>query len=206
MVAKLAEIWLRFEAGLPKLGLASAVLRPGANEAALGAFEAATHLTLPAEVREWFREHDGQTTEAGLAAGFHFLSLVEAQKLMDDWAATRAKLGDSIKDLDRGCSSNPPKAIQRKYSLAGWIPLMRDREGNAIGIDLEPGPNGTAGQIINFGRDEDDKYVLFSSAAELLQWLASELEAERIVYDQVGRIVRHVNGRLVAAIQEAKGL
>jgi hypothetical protein len=57
-----------------------------------------------------------------------------------------------------------------------------------------------------FGRDEEDKYVLFPNTAELLQWLASELEAGRIVYDRIDGIVCHVNGRLVAAIQEAKGL
>jgi len=200
------ETWARFQAALPNLGSADAALAPGASEAALEAFEVATQLSLPTEVRDWFRAHDGQTGEAGLAAGFHFLSLREVQKLLEGWAATRFQLGEGIKPLDNACSSRPPKAIQRKYSVPGWVPLVRDGEGNAIGVDLDPGPSGASGQIINFGRDEDDKYVLFPSASELLQWLASELEAGRIVYDQIDEIVCHVNGRLVAAIQEAKGL
>lgn len=206
MASVVAEQWARFEAALPKLQLADAGLAPGASEATLEAFELATQLSLPTAVRDWFRAHDGQTGEAGLAAGFRFLSFREVQKLLEDWAGTRSQLGEGIKPLDRACSSHPPKAIQRKYSVPGWVPLVRDEEGNAIGVDLEPGPSGTVGQIINFGRDEEDKYVLFPSVAELLEWLASELEAGRIVYDQIDGIVCHANGRLVAAIQEARGL
>jgi cell wall assembly regulator SMI1 len=205
MGGSVVEGWERFEHALPKLGVRAA-LAQGASEAALADFERVTQLTLPDAVRAFFRTHDGQTsTEAGLASGFYFVSLAEAQKLLNDWSATRTKLGDGIKELDRACSSNPPKAIQRKYSLPGWVPLLRDNEGNAIGVDLQPGGAGTSAQIINFGRDEDDKYVLFQSVSELLDWLATELESGRIQYDRDDKVVRHENGRLVAAILETRG-
>jgi cell wall assembly regulator SMI1 len=201
MVRSVAESWVRFETALPKLGFVGVGLSAGASERAIRAFEAAVKLELPAEVREFFRGHDGQTSaKAGLAAGFHFVSLREAEELLMDWTKTRADLGDRLKDLDRACSSAPPRAIQRKYSLPGWVPLLRDGEGNAIGVDLDPGPNGTIGQIINFGRDEDDKFVLFSAADDLMCWLAEEIEAGRVIYDRADRVVRHVAGRLVAAI------
>jgi cell wall assembly regulator SMI1 len=201
MAGEVAESWARFERALLNLGLADVALAPGASKDAIEAFESALNLTLPADVRELFGGHDGQTSSrAGLAAGFHFVSLQEAQKTMADWAAAREKLGDGVKELDRACSSHPRQAIQRKYSDPGWVPLLRDNEGNAVGIDLQPGPSGTVGQVINFGRDEDDKFVLFPGVAALLGWLASELEASRIVYDQHERIVRHVAGRLVAVI------
>lgn len=195
--------WQRFERALPKLKLKSVALAPGASDAVIAAFEAVTNLTLPDAVRAWFATHDGQTsTKAGLAAGYYFMSLAEAQKALADWATTRAKLGDEIKELDRACSSTPPKAIQRKYSLPGWLPLLRDNQGNAMGVDLEPGAAGTRGQIINFGRDEDDKFVLFANAGELIEWLTSELEADRIVYDREDKIVRHVDGRLAAVLAD----
>src|SRR5688572_1533832 len=207
MEPRVSVSWSRIDHVLPTLGLTDPQLAAGATEAAIAAFESAVNLQLPAEVRELFRGHDGQTSvKAGLAAGFHFVSLREAQKLMEDWAATRAKLGDGIKKLDRACSSSPSKAIQRKYSTAGWVPLLRDDEGNAIGVDLQPSSAGTAGQIINFGRDEDDKFVLFPNAAALLDWLGNELEHARIIYDPEEEIVRHASGRLVAAIVKARGI
>lgn len=116
------------------------------------------------------------------------------------WAAARTKLGAAARDLDCACSSHPAKAIQRKYSLPGWIPLLRDGEGNAIGVDLDPGPAGVIGQVINFGRDEDDKYVLFSDVSELINWLAREVAEGRIAYDAKDQVVRHVEGRLVAVL------
>jgi cell wall assembly regulator SMI1 len=198
-----AEAWARFEHALPKLRLPDVALAPGAPEAAIGAFETATGVALPDAVRAFFRTHDGQTSsKAGLASGFYFVSLTEAEKLLAGWAATRAKLGDGIKELDRSCSSDPRRAIQRKYSLPGWVPLLRDDEGNAVGVDLEPGALGASGQIINFGRDEEEKHVLFPNVAEMLDWLATELESDRIRYDATERVVRHTNGRLVAAILE----
>lgn len=197
------DAWQRFERALPKLKLKNVALAPGASNAAIIAFETATNLTLPDAVRAWFAAHDGQTSAAaGLAAGYHFISLAEAEKALAAWAATRAKLADEIKELDRACSSTPPKAIQRKYSLTGWLPLLRDNEGNAIGVDLEPGTAGTLGQVINFGRDEDDKFVLFANAGELIDWLAGELESDRIVYDREDKVVRHVDGRLAGVLAD----
>lgn len=196
-----AAAFLRFERALPRLGVSDVSLAPGATQASIDAFEAATGLELPEEVRELFRGHDGQTSaRVGLAAGFHFVSLHEAQKLMHDWAATRAQLGESIKDLDRACSSQPREAIQRKYSLPGWMPLLRDNEGNAIGVDLQPASEGRFGQVINFGRDEDEKFVLFPSATELMEWLATQLEADQVVLDPHDQVVCHAKGRLLAAI------
>jgi len=203
----IASSWSRLERSVAQLQLPEPQLAPGAEEASLAAFEAAVGLRLPDEVRDLFRGHDGQTSaRAGLAGGFHFVSLLEARKIMEDWSAVRAKLGEGIKDLDRACSSSPRGAIQRKYSDAGWVPLLRDGEGNGVGVDLNPGPAGTAGQIINFGGDEDDKLVLFPGAAALLEWLADEWEHERIFYDSIDSVIRHTNGRLVTAIACARGL
>lgn len=200
-----AAAWARFERVLPKLGIADVSLAPGASHAAIEAFEKRMNLALPGEVSEFFRAHDGQTSaKAGLAAGFYFVALSEAQKLMEDWAATREHLGDGIKDLDRSCSSRPPKMIQRKYSVAGWVPLLRDNEGNAVGVDLQPATNGSVGQIINFGRDEEEKFVLFPSVTDLLDWLATELDEDRILFDPHDEVIRHVEGRLVAAILETR--
>jgi cell wall assembly regulator SMI1 len=186
---------------LPGLGASRAGLAPGASAADLAKFEARTKLVLPAEVRAFWRGHDGEKPrDAGLAGGFLFLSSSEAAKAVEVWKATREELGSELKALDRPARSRPPKAIRRVYSSPGWVPLLSDREGNHVGVDLDPGTAGVAGQVINFGRDEEEKYVLFPTAVELLEWLASELEAGRIVYDKAERRVKHVGGRLVGVL------
>ncbi|GAA5876484.1 hypothetical protein JCM16303_003551 [Sporobolomyces ruberrimus] len=71
-----------------------------------------------------------------------------------------------------GMGSFPPGWVRRKYTHPGWLPLLTDRCGNYIGVDLDP-PSpasaqgqgqksyGQAGQVIAFGREIDEKVVLF---------------------------------------------
>ncbi|SIO66800.1 Cell wall assembly regulator SMI1 [Singulisphaera sp. GP187] len=71
----------------------------------------------------------------------------------------------------------PVDAIQVRYACRGWIPLYASHS-NYLGIDLAPGPRGVVGQVINFGRDENEhKSVLATSWAQFLEDYADELEA-----------------------------
>ncbi|MBR3517606.1 MAG: SMI1/KNR4 family protein [Lachnospiraceae bacterium] len=53
---------------------------------------------------------------------------------------------------------------RRSYANTKWIPIGSDGGGNFIGVDLE---NGTNGQVISFGRDEEGKTVLAENLGEL---------------------------------------
>ncbi|MGG7568092.1 SMI1/KNR4 family protein [Rhodovulum sp. DZ06] len=55
---------------------------------------------------------------------------------------------------------HPEGAIRDKYMHLKWLPLVHDGGGNYIGVDLDPGPNGTVGQVIVFGPGEDDHFVI----------------------------------------------
>jgi len=80
--------------------------------------------------------------------------------------------GKNSTEEEEGMSSFPPGWIRRKYTHPGWLPLLTDRCGNYIGVDLDP-PSpaeaqeqgqksyGQAGQVIAFGREIDEKVVLF---------------------------------------------
>lgn len=78
-----------------------------------------------------------------------------------------------------GMRSCPKGWIRTRYSHPGWLPLLTDRAGNYVGVDLDPplpmqfkgkeGLQGSedqegygiAGQVIAFGREIDEKVVLF---------------------------------------------
>ncbi|BGP32766.1 Cell wall assembly regulator [Rhodotorula toruloides] len=83
----------------------------------------------------------------------------------------------------QGMSSFPDGWVRKRYSHPGWLPLLTDRCGNYIGVDLDPPPPssssdptsptapgapgssartyGQPGQVIAFGREIDEKVVLF---------------------------------------------
>lgn len=67
-------------------------------------------------------------------------------------------------------TSTPDGTIKKKYFHLKWIPLISDHGGNYIGIDLDPDVNGTKGQVIIFGRDEEEMMVLANSWEEFLDW------------------------------------
>lgn len=80
--------------------------------------------------------------------------------------------------------SQPPNAVQKAYAHPAWIPLARDWGGNYLAVDLAPGPAGTWGQIIIFGRDYDCKYVVARSWGALLAMVADDIGSDKVHIDE----------------------
>ncbi|KAH6652202.1 glucan synthesis regulatory protein [Truncatella angustata] len=87
-------------------------------------------------------------------------------------------------DLMSKQDSVPAGAVQRVYAHPAWIPLVRDWGGNNLAVDLAPGPSGTWGQIILFGRDYDIKYVVARSWAHFIAIVADDLNSGRWYIDE----------------------
>ncbi|UFS97142.1 SMI1/KNR4 family protein [Nocardia huaxiensis] len=66
--------------------------------------------------------------------------------------------------------------IKPLWTSPGWIPLWSDpTRPDYIGLDLDPGPAGTPGQIINFGRNEEYHFLCAHSYTDLLEFLLAEV-------------------------------
>jgi cell wall assembly regulator SMI1 len=175
--------WRRLEAWLKeKVPETAAALRPGCRGADLASFQEKFGLTLPNDVKESFRIHDGQTQwiAAGVIAGQPLDSLDRVRSSLSVWRSSYSDEQEADSGLGDRATSFPPDAIRCDYATPNWVP-MGDWDGNCYGIDLNPGPNGILGQVINFGRNEDDKYVLALSWAHFLEDVTDELEAGGIV-------------------------
>jgi cell wall assembly regulator SMI1 len=96
-------------------------------------------------------------------------------------ASERGQDCDMLNEFSRESTSSPEGAIRRLHASRDWIPLVEMNDSNHIGIDLDPGPCGVVGQVINFGRDQEQKYVLARSWAHFLEDVADELEAGNFV-------------------------
>jgi cell wall assembly regulator SMI1 len=141
-------------------------------------------------VRDSFHVADGQDLEAAISLGatgaFFGLVFLPLEEVMREWAFWRAAEHDPLSGQNAAVlatmASVPPGWIQSQYACRGWIPLMSDRTGNYVGVDLDPGPGGARGQVIVFGRDFDRKCVLWKGEGEggWGRWLAAlvdELES-----------------------------
>ncbi|WP_412476225.1 SMI1/KNR4 family protein [Flavobacterium sp. TBRC 19031] len=73
-------------------------------------------------------------------------------------------------------TSNPINAIQKKYFHYKWLPIFSDSAGNYIGIDLDPDKKGKKGQVINFGRDEENMFVFADNLDNFFDKILNELD------------------------------
>lgn len=87
-------------------------------------------------------------------------------------------------DLLSRQDSQPANAVQKAYAHPAWIPLARDWGGNYLATDLAPGPTGTWGQIIIFGRDYDCKYVVARSWGAMLAMIADDFGSTNVHMDE----------------------
>lgn len=169
------EEWL--ETNLPEV---HADLAAGCTEVAIAEFEMLVGKAFPEGLKDLYRAHDGQrgATNTGPFYGLIFLPIADAK---NHWAAWKKIVDETSPEDMKGASMFSKSAmvggVKEIYANKYWIPFAYDHGGNHLGVDLDPGPRGTFGQVINFGRDEDEKFVVASSVARFLEWLADQLES-----------------------------
>ena len=170
------ETW--FQEHLPEV---LADLNPGATQNEIELLETSIGVPLPSSFKEFYRWHNGQKREilTGLFYGLEWLSLEEVYKEWKNWSA----LFDEGFAEARGESFHPEK-VKEVYLNRLWILFTDDGGGNHLGIALDPGSKGTVGQIINFGPNENTKYVLADNFQSFLSWFIIQLESGNyIVYE-----------------------
>jgi uncharacterized protein (TIGR02996 family) len=152
------------------------MLNPGATTEEIAALEEVIGQPLPADVRESFAIHNGEREDISFILGDR---LLELSAVTDQWNGWRGleDMNDEISDV---AESWPENAIRLEYANPGWVPLTQDSGSCFLGVDLDPGPAGRVGQVINFGRDEEHKCVLASGWAEFLADFATFLESGAI--------------------------
>jgi len=114
--------------------------------------------------------------------------LYELEKADYNWSdLTLVIFKDGSKDVKRtfydfanqmGITSYPEGAIKPKYFHIKWLPIISDQGGNYIGIDLDPDKKGTKGQVIVFGRDEQQVFVVANSWEDFLDFNLQLIESE----------------------------
>ena len=104
--------------------------------------------------------------EDSLTAGWSLLGTAEIAREHAMWSDLAAEGPYTDAAFDLGI----PGALQPRLVHPGWIPFAHDHSGNHLAIDTVPGPNGTAGQILEFGPDlVDGPFLHADSLLDFLQ-------------------------------------
>lgn len=153
-------------------------LNPPATLDEINSIEQQMGAALPKELQELYLCNNGDSKKLeGSIMGLRFLPLNELYQQWNTWQEIiNEEDAEGMKQLSVFCKSNPKGVIRKLYANSKWIPFSHDYSGNHIGIDLDPEVKGVSGQIINFGRDEDEKYVIARNLQEFLILMLQLLE------------------------------
>ena len=151
----------------------STVLADGTSIDELKLFESELGVELPSLFVDILTNSDGQKDETKFFFfGTQLMSLEEIKNEME----MNNELVESMAGEGDMCSSTPENHIKCEYASNKWIPLFNSG-GTCIGLDFDPGEQGVLGQVINFGADDENKYVLAKSLDEFIKSSADRLIA-----------------------------
>lgn len=151
-------------------------LQTGATKSMLTNLEEILDVKFDTAFKNLYQSHNGQ--ENNVSTGFFYgMEFLSVDRIISQWKKSTFRLRQNAPELNLNqfAESCPPLTVKPYYASTKWIPFAFDWGGNFLGLDFDPDSNGTIGQVINFGRDEDVKYVLASSFSEFINWYAEEL-------------------------------
>ena len=151
------------------------------TDAQLEEFVATTGLDMPAELEAILRVANGAAR-----LGINFMGSDEIVHQWKEWKV----IFDSRPLVDLTDSYKcPTDEVVPIYCNPRWIPLVEERTGNYAAIDLLPGENGRAGQIIYFGADESlSLRVIATDLTDLLRRQREFVTADGYRAETHGRI------------------
>jgi len=177
-----AEIWSRIEGWLQSHDTnALASLNEPASSDLISQLAAIVDIELPNELIAVYSVHNGQD-EKRYASG-----LFPNGNAYGDMAHTFADIETVVADhqmmtelLEIGQFADiekvPSSAIKTAAWNKRWLPVANDGGGDYHCIDLDPGPEGTFGQVITVG-ESDIQTVVASSLTDWLRRVADEMDA-----------------------------
>lgn len=127
----------------------------------LAELEAMTGKSLPKDFKKLYLAHNGENNKVfGVMAGFRWMSI---DSIARNWEVLQQSAYEII--------SAENELIQDGGFKKGWIPFAEDCGGSFLVMDLEPGSNGTYGQIILIYHDSCYSYVISESIQLFLEFI-----------------------------------
>jgi cell wall assembly regulator SMI1 len=163
------------------------VTAPGISDGQLAQAEEKLGFALPPELVQFLQVHDG-SGGLWLHDRGEFMSL---EGVLSAWDREVDLWGDG----DNDDYSKPSGPIKRKWFTQGWVPVLDERTGSLVCIDLDPPPDGKMGQLIEWRHDRGPGEVLAPGLRDLLESFVHDLDAGLYTprQDQAGQMYLEFN-------------
>ncbi len=171
--------------------------RPGATAGQIARLEKHLGVTLPGSYVESLKVHDG----GGSFESYEYLSTEDVYRWWKVWTLALEK-----GELEgRAPSEEGQEALQPGFWNRRWIPFAADSVGNLLCIDLDPGPRGKVGQLVQFER-QDGIGPIAMPQQDFAGWLRKyrdRLRKGELVVDEEGFVDEPLTKPSVTPVDEA---
>jgi len=182
------DLWHRFENWLEQnIPDAIQTLNPGASLEEIEAIQNILNIKLPDDYIASCMIHNGQNQESpsltywgtllslGVISDSSFTTVCAEWKILkgvyDEYWINESE-GDRLDNL-----------VKNFWWIPKWIPITSNGGGDGLCLDLDPGENGTQGQVIEFIHDSGSRKVEAPSFRAWFEQLVNGVEEGNIVYD-----------------------
>ena len=186
-VASVAQSWKRIENWLKENDPVRAKsLNKPVPEKQLKDAEKKLGISLPADVRESLKIHNGQKglesffmSDDMLGGSYYLLPIADVVREWKVWI-------DLVESGEfEGMESSGENGIKSgEWFRRRWIPVASNGGGDSYCIDLDADQGGKKGQVITMNHDTDTRELIASSWKALLSQYADDLTAGLIEFDE----------------------
>ena len=164
------EIWKRIETWLAANAPDTlADLRPGASDADVRKAERALSVSLPADLVESYKVHDGQRGGSGPLFGDY--ALLPLEHAVKEWKTLKRLRSAKVFEFMHG---QPAPKVKADWWNPRWIPVASNSSGDFLCADLDPAPAGKPGQIVSFLHADAARALV---AEDFKSWLSEHAKA-----------------------------
>ena len=191
-MSKVAKAWERIDRWFSDNAADEFELAPGASNEEIDRVESEIGLSLPNEMKESYRIHNGSSRLWFFEQGYLMpldkpgeLSKRE-QSLFTTVIESRTSMMEMLEEgyfEDEDFVSYPEGPIRDDWWHAGWVPITCNDGGDHLCVDLSPEEGGKIGQVIDWWHEQGATGLVAKSFSDLLTATADRFEAGEFEYD-----------------------
>lgn len=178
--SRLANAWERYVArGAALHPPFRTYLAAGATADQLAAAERTVGCAFPPDLRFLLALHNGSDAYQVLPGW----DLFSTDRLADEWKIWEDLYHEQFKPEGYTCKPDGPIKGDEWWRLK-WLPFCGDGGGNHLCLDMDPAPDGLAGQVITMWHDTGERIVVANSLTEFIELIAGDIEAGKLVWNE----------------------
>ncbi|MCL1695969.1 SMI1/KNR4 family protein [Lysinibacillus sp. BPa_S21] len=145
-------------------------LQPGATAEEFQLIETTLGITLPDEMKSFYRIFNGQDWSPGVQPFVRNLTLSPISEIIENWKFLQEEFDpdDLLPDIEYGEEVKPTLWNKK------WIPIAENGGGDYLCVDTDPTEKGVVGQVLYFWHDWGDRTIDAKSLFEFIETCLNE--------------------------------